>query len=227
MKKTRISYSSILLIVFLFSCNFLTTNEIQIGEQTWMNKNLDITNFQNGDTINQANNSIEWRKFNNKKIPAWCYFDYNSENSFKGKIYNWFAIIDNRKLSPNGWHIPSEGEWNQLAKLAGGKSIAGLKLKSKSGWGRDGNGTDEFGFNAKPGSGCPGYGDFRINSYGGPVQIGNDDGGTLWWSSTWSQFWLDGRVVPVAFMIESGRDDLMKYEGGSYTQGFYVRCIKD
>ena len=217
----------ICIFLLFFSCNIISNNVVKIGEQKWMNKNLDVGKFQNGDVIAQATNPKEWNEFNKNKVPAWCYFDYNLEYSYKGKIYNWYSIIDNRKLSPLGWHIPSEIEWDMLAKTLGGKSIAGNKLKSKNGWGSNGNGIDEVGFNAKPGAGCPGYGDFKLNPYWGPNEMNNDDTHTYWWSSSWSQFWLDGSIVPVAFGIESGRDDMSKYAGGSINQGFYVRCIKD
>jgi hypothetical protein len=54
------------------------------------------------------------------------------------------------KAAPQGWHLPSNDEWQTLVDFAGGEDIAGKKLKAKSGWnddeGESGNGTDEYGF---------------------------------------------------------------------------------
>jgi uncharacterized protein (TIGR02145 family) len=46
---------------------------------------------------------------------AWAHYNNDSqyENPF-GKLYNWFAVSDNRNVCPSGWHIPSDGEWNFL-----------------------------------------------------------------------------------------------------------------
>jgi uncharacterized protein (TIGR02145 family) len=31
-------------------------------------------------------------------------------------IYNWYAVDDQRKLCPAGWHIPTDGEWSTMIK---------------------------------------------------------------------------------------------------------------
>jgi len=43
--------------------------------------------------------------------------------------------------------LPSDDEWTALENAVGGRDVA-KKLKSKSGWNSNGNGTDEFGFSA-------------------------------------------------------------------------------
>jgi len=78
-----------------------------------------------------------------------------------------------------GCHIPtgpiySDNEWQDLANACGGNAVAGGKLKSTSGW--DVNGTDEFGFNAKP-TGKAGY-------YGGAWYYSNDFGNASWGFTT-------------------------------------------
>lgn len=65
-----------------------------------------------------------------------------------GKLYTWDeAVATANEIS--GWHLPSNDEWTALRAAAGGKSVAGTKLKSTTGW-SEGNGTDDFGFTAFP-----------------------------------------------------------------------------
>jgi uncharacterized protein (TIGR02145 family) len=101
-----------------------------------------------------------------------------------GRLYHWSTAMNNsasssatpsgvRGVCPEGWHIPSDSEWDVLMTAVGGSSTAGTKLKATSGWNSNGNGTDDFGFAALPG----GYG----GSGGGFIDAGNYGG---WWSST-------------------------------------------
>ncbi len=71
-------------------------------------------------------------------------------------------------ICPNGWHLPSTGEWWMLVNAIGGEQVAGTKLKSMEGWDLDGNGTDYYGFSALPGGRrIPESGNFSdIGKYG-------------------------------------------------------------
>ena len=31
-----------------------------------------------------------------------------------GYLYNWYAVNDPRKLCPDGWHVPTDSDWNKL-----------------------------------------------------------------------------------------------------------------
>ena len=56
-------------------------------------------------------------------------------------------------VCPNGWHMPSEAEWQQFAGFLGGVNIAGGKLKETGNahWISPNTGaTDEVGFTAMP-----------------------------------------------------------------------------
>ena len=113
------------------------SNEVTIGTQVWMTKNLDVATFRNGDPIPQAKTSDEeWDKaYVDAEQPAWCYFDNLPRNGEKyGKLYNWYAVNDPRGLAPEGWHVPSDAEWTQLTDYLGGREKAGAKMKSENGW---------------------------------------------------------------------------------------------
>ena len=100
---------------------------VTIGKQIWSVKNLDVTHFRNGDPIPEARTKKEWKKAGDKKQPAWCLGKF-------GKLYNWYAVNDSRNLSPAGWHIPNDKEWNEMIDFLGGNKVAGKKMKSNITW---------------------------------------------------------------------------------------------
>jgi Fibrobacter succinogenes major domain (Fib_succ_major) len=127
-----------IILCFVMLCNVHLVNaqgDVKIGKQTWMSKNLDVSTFRNGEQIPQAKDVEQWQYAGTNKIPAWCYYEFNESNGKKyGKLYNWFAVSDSRGLAPNGYHIPSDAEWDILTDFLGGADIAGKKMKSKDGW---------------------------------------------------------------------------------------------
>jgi len=181
----------------------------------WTSKNLDIGTYRNGDIIPEVRDKKEWE---NLTTGAWCYYDNDSSNGTKyGKLYNWYAIHDPRGLAPNGFHIPSDAEWTQLIDYLGGDRGAGSKMKSSSGWPKDGNGTNSSGFSALPGGYRFENGAFNsVNYY------------AYWWTST--------EPISVAYPIsyQAWFRNLYWPADGSFSRdilpkrcGFSVRCIKD
>ena len=168
---------------------------IEIGNQIWQTKNLNIDKFRNGDLIPQVIDDEDWEQRTKDGKPAWCYYKNDPENGIKyGKLYNWWAIIDERGLAPEGFHIPSNEEWLELINFLGGMKSAGTKLKALSGWKKDGNGDNSSGFNAIPGG--------RRYLFGGFDSFYNDN--CYWWSSTesntymawfWNLYFYDGEVI--------------------------------
>jgi uncharacterized protein (TIGR02145 family) len=128
-------------------------DEVTIGNQIWMSKNLNVDKFRNGDPIPYAKYESDWiEAFENKK-PVYGYLDNNPNNEYKyGKIYNWYAIIDKRGLAPEGWKIPTVQDWETLINFLGGQEFAGEKMKSNSeNWNNFGFGNNSSGFSAEPG----------------------------------------------------------------------------
>ena len=98
---------------------------IRIGTQKWMTKNLDETNYRNGDKIPQVKDLTKWAFLT---TGAWCWYENDSAHyAIYGRLYNWYAVNDPRGLAPQGWHVPTDAEWDTLTVRLGNN--AGGKLK--------------------------------------------------------------------------------------------------
>lgn len=101
---------------------------IKIGTQVWLNKNLMVTKYQNKDTIDEVIPDGLWQ---NLLSGGWSNIDNSANNNeVYGKLYNWFAVSDERKICPQGWKIPSDDDWTVLTSYLGGLDVAGGKLKA-------------------------------------------------------------------------------------------------
>ncbi|MCL1969880.1 MAG: tetratricopeptide repeat protein, partial [Candidatus Bathyarchaeota archaeon] len=116
---------------------------VTIGRKTWMAENL--------------NYNVSGSK---------CYNNNSAYCDKYGRLYDWTMA---KVVCPQGWHLPSNAEWQAIVDFAGG-NIAGKNLKAKNDWDY---GTDIYDFSALPG----GY----INSRGYFTNAGSTGS---WWSSS-------------------------------------------
>ena len=189
------SIRSFLLLMLIGTGSAIFSQTVTIGTQVWMNKNLDVATFRNGDSIPHSKTDQEWKKAGESKQPAWCYYDNDPANGAKyGKLYNWYAVIDSRGLAPVGYHIPSKEEWELLIDNLGGNKTAGNKLISSIGWNNNRNGTNVSGFNGLPGG--------RRYTYESDIKFELEGNCSFWWSSSGhspdhSWFWPidDGEII--------------------------------
>ena len=179
---------------------------VRIGTQIWMAENLKATKYNNGTSIPNVTDQDAW---DNLTIGAWCdYTNDASKGKAYGKLYNWYAV-NTGELAPQGWHVPTNAEWDILADYLGGENVAGDKMKSTSGWNNKGNGSDSSGFSGSPGG-------FRY--YGGFYGVGYYG---LWWSSTPGDtydVWRRSLGYNFSYLtkLNIGRSN-----------GFSVRCVRD
>ncbi len=184
---------------------------VSIGGQTWMAENLKTTHFRNGETIPYIADHEQWSQLTNG---ACCDYDnILSNGNIFGKLYNFYTVLDERKLSPQGWHIPSYYDWSLLINYLGGESVTGGKLKETgfSHWETPNEGaTNLFQFTALPG----GLRDLN-GIYWDIGKLG------LMWSST--EYSSEKAKVIVTNLTMNGAyiRDFKKISG------FSVRCIKD
>ena len=101
---------------------------ITIGDQVWTVENLRTTKYSDGSSIVNETDSVNWLGLT---TGAYCNYQ-NSESgvSTYGRLYNWYAVTDTRGLAPDGWHVATEEEWEELGTYLGGHTVAGGRLKS-------------------------------------------------------------------------------------------------
>jgi len=190
---------------------------VTIGTQVWMVENLKVTRFRNGDPIPNVVDNAEWDKLSSG---AYCEYDNDLSNvATYGRLYNWYAVNDNRNLAPVGWHVPTSEEWETLETYLGGQFVAGGKLKESgiSHWRSPNVGADNSsGFLGLPGGIRASY----KNSIGAYNYIGEIG---AFWSSTElreSEAWMR--------FLTNYDDALAKPELPTYKSfGYSVRCIQD
>ena len=78
-----------------------TYKTVQIGSQTWMAENLNVSHFLNGDTIPEVEDAVAWDQAGQHGKAAWCYYGTDPVyGRTYHKPYNWYAVNDPRGLSP-------------------------------------------------------------------------------------------------------------------------------
>ena len=180
---------------------------VVIGDQTWFAENL------------------RYEGASHSPYPIW---PTSPKKEIYGLLYNGNDVYERAEdnVCPAGWHVPSDGEWNQLEKHIGvtqkeiddmeaarGEEInAGELLKDCDLW----NGTNNFGLTLLP----TGY------SYREVTDISREESEGYYWTST--KTWGKSDVYPTRIYrrIVSG----FRYiERGEHMHSYYsaVRCVKD
>lgn len=176
--------------------------------RTWMDKNLNTDRYQNGDLIPEAKTDAEWQEYGKRGVGAWCYYNNDPSNGQKyGRLYNWYAVSDSRRLAPKGWQIPSNYEWDVLGNYYH-YSTGGNYLKSTNGWANNSNGNNQSGFTGLP-SGYRDRSGFHNLGYS-----------CAWWTSDVHE---SGGAYHFSLWVE---EDIIT---GYFTKdmGLSVRCVKD
>lgn len=196
-------------IMFLFSVSVLNAQEtsfidprddqvymqIKIGNQLWMGENLNYF------TEN-----------------SYCYNNNDSLCSEFGRLYTWEVA---KNVCPDGWHLPSDEEWQQLEMYIGMPqhevndlfwrgSNEGEKLKATSTWNQSGGGNDKFHFALLP----AGYRGDVDSTFGLLHEFG--------YSWTSSEF---GDNLAWYRRFSYAHKDILRYTNFK-TIAYSVRCIK-
>jgi uncharacterized protein (TIGR02145 family) len=185
---------------------------IKIGTQTWMIENLKVTHYNDGTAIPNVTDDNTW-----KGLTTGAYCNYKNDASIAatyGKLYNWYAVTNIKKLAPKGFHIPTDAEWTTLYNYLGNYREVGMKIQEQGTdhWVANTGATNSTLFTGLPGGG-------RIFS-GSRTQYDSMRYDGYWWSTTangTSNAWYMDLYVKGYFE----RHDSPKY------YGYSVRCIKD
>jgi uncharacterized protein (TIGR02145 family) len=121
-----------------------------IGDYEWMSENLRSTKLNDGKSIALAKNKEEWMMYSKKKLPCYCYYQFDAQYEDYGFIYNYYASHHN-KIAPEGWFIPSDDIWSEMIFTVGKfDSTTAQKLAYNTGWSSEGKNFNKTGFSAKP-----------------------------------------------------------------------------
>ena len=182
-----------------------TYNTVQIGTQCWLRENLDIGTRING-TVEQSDNGI---------LEKYCYNDQESNCAVYGGMYQWnemmqYVTSSATGICPPGWHIPSDGEWNDLQTILGSDPGGKMKETGFTHWQSPNTGaTNSSGFTALPGGLLYPAKNFE--------ELNQD---CYFWSST------DGGSSAPHRTLRYTTANLEQYVNQK-AFGFSVRCLKD
>ncbi|MEP0986615.1 fibrobacter succinogenes major paralogous domain-containing protein [Ekhidna sp.] len=186
---------------------------ITIGDQTWMAQNLRTTKYRNGDEITNITSNSQWSQLTSESYSSYNNTDDLNYIATYGLLYNWHAVADNRNIAPLGWHVATQGDWDELINTIGGVSVVGERLKESGNahWVSGSQSSNSSGFTALP-TGRRQYGDgtFINSGFNG-----------FWWSNTangidysfYYQLNFDSNPIVAANFLRAS--------------GYAVRCVKD
>jgi len=86
---------------------------VKIGHQVWTIENLKTTKYNDGTPVTFTSSTATWANATTEK---YCYYkNATNTDSIKkyGALYNWYAI-NTKKLTPIGWHVPTDADWDTL-----------------------------------------------------------------------------------------------------------------
>jgi uncharacterized protein (TIGR02145 family) len=191
-----------------------------INGKEWMAQNLKTTRYRNGESIFYPGNDDNAWMDDVSGAYAWYNNDQYGYGNTYGALYNFYAVTNTYQLCPEGWHVPTDYEWFEMEQYIdpsiyfdtwGWRGIdGGHKLKSTSGWYYDGNGTNQYGFNALPAGVRYGDGYFNLMTTN-----------AFFWTS-------NGGDSEYGFVRQLEYYRYNIYRSQDYAKnGLSVRCVKD
>lgn len=195
---------------------------VSIGDQTWMAENLRYLPIVNSPLLLSTSEAFYYvYGYSGSNLDQAV---LNSNYQTYGTLYNWTAAMNGQPQStsnpsgvqgicPDGWHLPSAAEWEQLSAFLGGPGIAGkLKEAGNEHWTPPNlQATNESGFTGLPGGVLDQNGTFS--------NLGSEG---VWWATR-----SDAPALAFYFRLRSNG----VFEDYSFTfnksTGACVRCLMD
>ncbi|HZS47415.1 MAG TPA: FISUMP domain-containing protein [Blastocatellia bacterium] len=163
------------------------------------------------DFFKQMADSKQWttQNLNVNTTGSYCYQDSEQNCRQYGRLYTWDSALQVCKSLGDGWRLPTDDEWRQLAKHYGGMhddaedgGKAAYKALLSGG---------SSGFNAMLGGGRAVDGEFaRLCAHG------------FYWTASESD-----PATAVFYNFGHGNLALYRQDGGEKQRAFSVRCVRD
>lgn len=190
---------------------------VKIGTQYWMAENLATQYFLDGTEIPQYGSS-ETATWNANTTGACHVYANNIDDMLPlyGRLYNGYALENEKGLAPEGWEVPTIDQWQTLKTYAG-SSAALYKDDTMLSWSNDGEGNNLTGFSALPG----GY----FSSATSDAQEGAD---AYFWSTTiyYDALLKQNTLNTVRLNNAATGFVIYKTSGHAYNFGHSVRCVR-
>ena len=212
---------------------------VVLGDQCWMRENLRTTRFADGTLIPEGTVC--------SSTDPYRYRGYVSENDHQadpsifircGYLYNWAAVMHGAASSnanpsgvqgicPNGWHVPSNAEWDQLVSYVrsvprywcnGNNSNYGKALAAKTLWNNN-NTTCNVGCQPSENNATL-FGIYAVGYFHTSNYCTDWKSQAVFWTST-----LNGNSVYYRYMYSSY--NYLNSSSIDRRNGFSVRCVKD
>jgi len=188
---------------------------VQIGTQCWMAKNLNVGIMVNSVNTGSQNSDVS----NNGIIEKFCYNNDLANCTNYGGLYEWNEMMNYvttpgvQGICPDGWHIPTDGEWYVLSDFLGESSSVGGKMKetATTHWYPPNTGaTNSSGFTARGGGYRHPYGNFNDIKHNG-------------------HFWSSSESSPLGGIFRTLTFSLTILNRNIYhkSYGFSVRCLRN
>jgi uncharacterized protein (TIGR02145 family) len=183
-------------------------NTVQIGTQCWMAENLNV-----GTKVNTA-----YDQFNNNIVEKYCYNNSDDSCGIYGGLYQWPEMMQYvsdsgaQGICPNGWHIPTNSEWNILEDYIPEPNI-GKKLQAEG--------------NPCINDGCEYLGESGFDALLGGLRyyngssLGIREAGDFWTSSE------SNSGYPYTYKEVHKTYPYVNTQAIYGSRGFSVRCLKD
>ena len=221
----------------LFTCGTSKVTDIDgnsyntelIGTQCWFKENLKVTKYNDGTAIpldaTQTSptdgTSLTWQNWD---VGRYTIYDNQASNGTNatnyGFLYNWYAAAGiiasggapTKNICPDGWKVPTHGQWTILETLLGGPNLAGIALKSTSTlWSFLTNANNTSDFSALPGG--------RRLANGQFINVGTD-------AYLWSFPDIGSNVTWIRNLYTLD-PDFYSYINYNKSIGASIRCLKD
>jgi len=178
-------------------------NTVQINNLCWMRENLKV-----GTKINSIENQTD-----NGTVEKYCYDNNELYCDVFGGLYQWDEMMqyvsneDNQGICPNGWHLPTFTEFEELKNFA----LQGDYVYSLISMGADSGSTNETGFSAL----MAGYLSYIPHEFTG-INISTN-------------FWTTKKYFTGDARFDFFLDDASLFGFGTPVKatGNSVRCVKD
>ena len=199
---------------------------VQIGNQVWLTENLrtglfsqDTTTFLNRATPTQCASSTE---------PCyWPGFDAKSGEPHPGFIYNYAAVTfgeGNQGPCPNGWHVPSKADWDELKNYMFSQPMYGYQdcnecIAKALCWASD-VWNDENSSEGTPGN------NWASNNASGFSAVPSHGPGSRWCSFFWSTTKTNDTMAYIYTL--SSWETIFDFESAKTNRDMHsIRCIRD